>query len=53
MVIKNGKIVTPTQILDGYDILIKKGIIQEIGKNLHELGLSRVLRYDSKSIIHF
>lgn len=36
MVIKNGKIVTPTQILDGYDILVQNGIIQNIEKNLHD-----------------
>ncbi|MBQ9796586.1 MAG: N-acetylglucosamine-6-phosphate deacetylase [Clostridia bacterium] len=36
MVIKNGKIVTPTQILDGYDILVQNGIIQEIGKDLYD-----------------
>ena len=36
MVIKNGKIVTPMQILEGYDILIENGIIREIGKNLDD-----------------
>ena len=36
MVIKNGKIVTPTQILEGYDILIENGIIREIDKNLND-----------------
>ncbi len=34
MVIKNGKIITPTQILDGYDLLIENGIIKEIGTSL-------------------
>ena len=34
MVIKNGKIITPTQILDGFDLLAEDGIIKEIGHGL-------------------
>lgn len=34
MVIKNGKIVTPTKILDGFDICLENGIIKEIGTSL-------------------
>lgn len=34
MVIKNGKIITPTQILDGFDVLVENGIIKEIGSDL-------------------
>ena len=34
MVIKNGRIITPAQILDGFDILVEGGKIKEIGKAL-------------------
>ncbi len=34
MVIKNGKIITPTQILDGFDVLVENGMIKEIGRDL-------------------
>ncbi len=34
MVIKNGRIITPTQILDGFDILVEDGKIKEIGASL-------------------
>ena len=36
MVIKNAKIVTPLQILEGIDLRIADGLIQEIGKNLSD-----------------
>lgn len=35
MLIKNARIITQDEILEGYDLVTEGGIIKEIGKNLH------------------
>ena len=34
MIIKNGKVITPDEVLDGFDLRIEEGLIKEIGRSL-------------------
>ncbi len=34
MIIKNGKVITPDEVLDGFDLRIEDGVIKEIGRSL-------------------
>ncbi len=36
MLIKNGRIITKDSVLEGYDLLVKDGVIKEIGKGLSD-----------------